>query len=100
LSFIYSLIDLTSHLWKDHKWPGIFPSPGGCDEFIKLYVYRTKVTAEKIESLRGKTTGNLEDGEVITLKVIPLDQLWNETPDCKSLTALALYRSLNPIQKK
>jgi len=87
------LIDLTQ-LAFNNKFPGVYPSPGGCDEFIRLYVYREEVTDEKLAEFNGKCTGNLEENEAITLKVIPLDQLWKETPDVKALSCLYLYHQL------
>jgi len=83
------LIDLTQLAFD--KFPGVYPSPGGCDEFIRLYVYREEVSDEKLAEFNGKCTGNLDENEVITLKVIPLDQLWKETPDVKALSCLYLY---------
>jgi len=87
------LIDLTQ-LAYDGKYPGIFPSPGGCDEFIRLFVYREEVTDEKLVEFNGKCTGNLDENEVITLKVIPLENLWKETSDVKALSCLHLYHQL------
>jgi hypothetical protein len=39
-------------------------------------------------------TGLIEEGEVITLKVLPLNSLWKETSDGKTLAALLLYNQL------
>jgi len=87
------LIDLTQLAFND-KFPGVYPSPGGCDEFIRLFVYREEVTDEQLAEFNGKCTGILEQNEAITLKVIPLDQLWKETPDVKALSCLYLYNQL------
>lgn len=38
--------------------------------------------------------GVLEDGEVITLDIVPLADLWRLTPDGKTLAALYLYEKL------
>ena len=36
----------------------------------------------------------LEDGEVITLDIVPLADLWRRSPDGKTLAALYLYEKL------
>ena len=38
--------------------------------------------------------GVLEDGEVITLDIVPLADLWRHSPDGKTLAALYLYEKL------
>lgn len=38
--------------------------------------------------------GVLDDGEVITLDIVPLADLWRLTPDGKTLAALYLYEKL------
>eukprot|EP01111_Echinosteliopsis_oligospora_P002626 TRINITY_DN1394_c0_g1_i1.p1 TRINITY_DN1394_c0_g1~~TRINITY_DN1394_c0_g1_i1.p1 ORF type:complete len:311 (-),score=84.97 TRINITY_DN1394_c0_g1_i1:22-825(-) len=78
--------------------PGMYPSAGGCDEFLKLYLYRKFVEPSYIHELEGKLSGLIEEGEVITLKVIPLNELWH-VPDSKALSALCLYRELT-LQNK
>jgi hypothetical protein len=41
--------------------------------------------------MQDKKTGALEEGEVITLKVVTLEELRNNTSDMKTMTALYLY---------
>lgn len=74
------------------QWAGAYPSPGGCDEFIRLFLHRTTMKKEAIDVLKGRLTGERERGEKITLKVVPLDDLWRSTPDMKALAALCLYQ--------
>eukprot|EP00741_Cyanophora_paradoxa_P015764 tig00020904_g15219.t1 len=87
------MIDLTK-LASKGAWSGIFPSPGGCDEFIRVFLYRETLPRAKITELEGRLTGCLDENESITLKIIPLDDLWRSTPDAKSLFALTLYEHL------
>lgn len=89
-----SLVDMTKAVYGD-KYPGIYPSPGGCDEFIKLFLYEKEVTREELDSYRDKATGLMEEGEYICLKVIPLESLLTETSDAKALCALSLYNYLS-----
>ena len=55
---------------------GIAPSPGGSDEFLSYLYTEHKVTEKEIERLRGKMTGLREEGEYITLRVEPMEDLW------------------------
>lgn len=93
---------------------GWYPSVGACDEFLRLLCYETEYSREQLEALQGKATGQdcggacdcfretpnnassgvLEEGEVITLEVVPLAELWRRTPDGKTIAALHLYEKL------
>lgn len=88
------LVDMTAAVYGS-KYPGIYPSPGGCDEYIKLFLYEKDVTKEELDSYMGKATGLMEEGEYICLKVIPLDSLVKETSDAKALCAYSLYNYLS-----
>ncbi|ONI06845.1 hypothetical protein PRUPE_5G084800 [Prunus persica] len=84
------MVDLTAFL--DQSTGGrIFPSPGGCDEEISLFLYRGQVNKEIIEQLQGKETGLREHGELIKVCVVPYEKLWCMTADAKVLAAIALY---------
>lgn len=84
------LFDLTS-LLKGTPEQAIFPSPGGCDEDMRLYVYKEKMSAEEFKKLQERQTGVREEGEVIRLHVVPYGELWRTTMDAKALSAIALY---------
>lgn len=75
--------------------PGIYPSPGGSDEFMPLFLARKTMARAEIEGLKGRLTGLRDQGEKITLKIVPLRDLWKEAGrDAKALAVLALYREL------
>lgn len=84
------LIDLTAFGYGANV-KGIYMSPGGCDEFIRLFACVKTVTKEKLEQLEGKLTGNLEEGETICLKIVPFDDLWKVCHEAKALSSLFLY---------
>jgi len=87
------LVDLTSLAYQGNH-VGMYPSAGGCDEVLRLYLYRTTVTREQLNGYQDKLTGVIEDNEVISLKVVPLEDLWVVAPDAKALSALYLYHKL------
>jgi len=77
------------------QFPGIYLSPGGCDEFMKFYLYVTELEQEAIDKLHGKLTGEFNEGEQITLKVVKFEQLADECcADAKTMIALFLYSQL------
>ncbi|XP_074330453.1 nudix hydrolase 14, chloroplastic [Apium graveolens] len=84
------MVDLTSFL-DSSTGCTVFPSPGGCDEGISLFLYRGNVSKETITQLQGKTTGLREHGELIKVHVVPYEKLWRSTADAKALMAIALY---------
>lgn len=97
------LIDMTSMALQSVKEPvdgevlqkAVYPSAGGSDEFIPLFLCQKRMPRKDIEELQGKLTGLRDDGEKITLKVVPLEDLWKEgLRDGKTLAAWALYKGL------
>jgi len=88
------LIDLTEKAFKGTKYQHVFPSAGGCDEKLRLFLFTTKMSKAKIQELEGKCTGVLEEGENIKLKIISLHELWRAAPDVKALSALCIYENL------
>jgi len=73
----------------------VYPSAGGSDEFIPLFLCQKRMPRKDIEELQGKLTGLRDHGEKITLKVVPLEHLWKEgLRDGKTLAAWALYKGL------
>ncbi|KAF2086441.1 NUDIX family hydrolase [Saccharata proteae CBS 121410] len=76
-----------------HK--AMYPSAGGCDEFIPLFLHERRVKRKTLDEWTGKLTGLRDHGEKITLKLVPLEDLYSEGGrDAKALGAWALYRAL------
>ncbi|XP_078161928.1 nudix hydrolase homolog 14 [Carex rostrata] len=84
------MINLTSFL-DPTTGQGVFPSPGGCDEDLRFFLYKGKVDEETLKMLQGKETGLRDHGELIKVHVVPYDKLWHTTSDAKVLCAIALY---------
>ncbi|KAJ5319153.1 hypothetical protein MYU51_013745 [Penicillium brevicompactum] len=73
----------------------VYPSAGGSDEFIPLFLCQKVMPRKEIEDLQGKLTGLRDEGEKITLKLVPLADLWKEgVRDGKTLAAWGLYQGL------
>ena len=90
------LISLTTLAFGENrgKWRGVFPSAGGCDEWIHLFVHRKRVRKEFIDKLQGRLTGLVNEGEMIKLHLIPTADIWRLSPDCKAHSAMYLYNEL------
>ena len=74
---------------------GMYSTPGGCDEFIPLFLYQKRILRSELQEFQGKLTGLRDEGEKITLKVVRLADLWKEgARDGKTSAALALYHGL------
>ncbi|KAG7557507.1 NUDIX hydrolase domain [Arabidopsis suecica] len=84
------MVDLTAFLDPSTGY-WIFPSPGGCDEEMSVFLYRGQVEKETIRQLQGKETGLREHGEFIKVRLIPYRELWRKTADAKVLMSIGLY---------
>jgi ADP-sugar diphosphatase len=79
---------------------GMYPSPGGSDEYIPLFLWEKLMSRMNIEDLKDKLTGERWQDEMITLKLVKYEELWKEgardakTLDAKTLAAWALYEGL------
>jgi 8-oxo-dGTP pyrophosphatase MutT (NUDIX family) len=73
----------------------MFPSSGGCDECIPLFLHEKKVPRSTLKEWTGRLTGLRDEGEKITLKLVRVEDLWFEgARDAKALGALALWEGL------
>jgi ADP-sugar diphosphatase len=101
------LIDMT-RLANEQAGPGnyqenlqdaVYPSPGGSDEFIPIFLSRKRMSRTEIEGLKGKLTGLRDRGEKIALRICRLDDPWKMCArDGKTLAAVALYEGLRRTQ--
>ena len=73
----------------------VYPSPGGSDEFIPIFLWQKRLPLEKIRKFEGRLTGLREGGEKITLRIVRLEELWRiGARDAKTLAGWALYEGL------
>lgn len=73
----------------------MFPSAGGCDEYISLFLHEKRVPRDTLKEWSGRLTGLRDEGEKITLKLVRAEDLWREgARDAKALGAWALWEGL------
>jgi len=70
---------------------GVYLSPGASDETLRFFSFTRDVTEEEMASMNGRCTGLISEGEQITLKIVPLDDLLT-VADAKTIVAYALYQ--------
>ncbi|EGF80123.1 hypothetical protein BATDEDRAFT_19558 [Batrachochytrium dendrobatidis JAM81] len=91
----YKLLDddaCASDCSVDRVEDGLYPSAGGCDEQIRLFLCEKQMPMEQIQALQGREAGLRSEGERIQVRLVPLQDLWRSTRDMKALAALALYQ--------
>jgi ADP-sugar diphosphatase len=83
------LIELSALAGLPH---GFFLSPGACEESMRLFYFEKEVSQAELADINGRCTGELEEGEQITVKVLPLDDLATATADAKTILAYGIYK--------
>ena len=80
---------------EEHLQQGVYPSPGGCDEFVPIFLWQKRIPREQMREWQGKLTGLRDHGEKITLMLCPLERVWRlGGRDAKVLAGWALYTGL------
>ena len=77
------LVDLTQFTQKGGG--GIPLSQGGCDEYMRFFYLEKSVSKSQLDSMRNRLTGLRQEGEVITLRVVPYEDVWRISADSKAI---------------
>ncbi|KAJ2785132.1 hypothetical protein H4R18_000720 [Coemansia javaensis] len=70
---------------------GLYPSPGACDEAVRLFACEKRLAEPDLDALRGRLAGLRAEGELITLRLTRLCDLWRETRDMQAVAALYMW---------
>ena len=80
---------------EEHLQQGVYPSPGGCDESVPIFLWQKRIPRVQMKEWQGKLTGLRDHGEKITLVLCPLEKVWRHAGrDAKVLAGWALYTGL------
>lgn len=97
----HELVDLTQLAFQstmeeeDDDDLGIAPSPGGCDERVRyLYLEKSIANDRELQDLKGRLQGLRDHGELITLRVVPMKDVWKISQDAKAMISLFLLEKL------
>lgn len=99
------LIDMTQLAVQGHKAQeslanAMYPSPGGCDEYIIIFLWEKEMDRLQIENLKGKLTGIRTEREKITVRLLDYERLLEVgARDAKTLAAWSLYEYLKRIRE-
>ena len=95
------LLDMTEAVLsklEDHAeklQQAFYPSAGGSDEFVPIFLWQKRVPREQLKDWQGKLTGKRDEGEKITLMLARLEDVWKTGGrDGKVLAGWALYEGL------
>ncbi|KAE9381829.1 NUDIX family hydrolase [Stipitochalara longipes BDJ] len=74
---------------------GMYPSPGGSDESIRIFLWEKVMDRQEIVGLTGRLSGKRASSEMITVRILPYEKLWEVgARDAKTLAAWSLYEAL------
>ncbi|KAI9774262.1 MAG: hypothetical protein M1840_004156 [Geoglossum simile] len=96
----HELIDMTKLAVQGYKAQenlesAMYPSPGGCDEYIAIFLWEREMDRQEIENLKGKLTGERTQHEKITVRLLNYERLLEVGGrDAKTLAAWSLYEYL------
>ncbi|CAI6339231.1 unnamed protein product [Periconia digitata] len=94
------LIDMTElalrgHSTEERLEDAMYPSPGGCDEYISIYLWERDMDRMQIDGLRGRLGGERGEQEKIRVRLLNYEKLLHVgTRDGKTLAAWGLYEYL------
>ena len=80
------LINLTQRAYENssiHNASGLCPSLGNCSEFIKIMYVRKDMTRVRLKKMRKRLSQMREEGAPMTLRVVPLEDVWKVSADMK-----------------
>jgi len=97
------LIDMTKLAVQGHRvsediQSAMYPSPGGCDEFISIFLWEKELDRLDIENLKDRLMGDRAAMERITVRLLEYEKLVAVgARDGKTLAAWSLYEYLKKI---
>ncbi|KAI9502409.1 NUDIX hydrolase domain-like protein [Coemansia spiralis] len=80
----HELVELTTNT-------ALYPSPGACDEQLRLFVCEKHIGDEELGGIKDRLGGLRDEGELITVRLVPLADL-SHVSDMKVLSALYLWQ--------
>lgn len=91
---LQTLLGITADMIKPLGKSAYNSSPGFTNENVYLFYLDAEITKDQFQALQDRNTGLVEEGESITVKIIPYDDLTAYCNDVKTLSALYLYEHL------
>ncbi len=80
------LINLTQRAYESScvfNSTGLCPSLSNCSEFIKILYSRKEITKSELKVMRKRLSQIREEGAAMSLRVVPLEDMWKVSADMK-----------------
>ncbi len=81
-----NMINLTQRAYEKnsvHNASGLCPSLGTCSEYIRIMYMRKEITKNQLNAIRRRLSKTREEGAAMSLRVIPLADMWKVSADMK-----------------
>lgn len=75
-----------------HNDMGMCPSPGQSGEHVKIMYLKKEISRDHLLMMRAKFSKQREEGALVSLRVIPLHEMWKVSIDMKVMCALFLLQ--------
>jgi len=73
----------------------MYPSCGGTDEYIKIFLWEKELERKELEELKTKLANKKTQASIVTVRIVDYEQLWRiAARDGKSLASWSLYEAL------
>lgn len=98
---MYDLTNLTKEVYGDHSIKnelGMCPSPGQSGEQVRIMHLRKEISKDHLLLMRSKFSEKREEGAIVSLRVVPLTEMWKVSADMKVMCALFLWEKANSAQ--
>ena len=74
---------------------GMCPSPSVSGEHVKIMHLRKEISKDHLLMMRSKFSQQREEGALISLRVVPIQEMWKVSADMKIMCALFLLNKAN-----
>ena len=74
---------------------GMCPSPGHSGEHVKIMHLKKEISKDHLLLMRKKFSEQREQGAFVSLRVVPLHEMWKVSADMKIMCALFLLEKIN-----
>eukprot|EP00551_Chaetoceros_affinis_P017480 CAMPEP_0203687632 /NCGR_PEP_ID=MMETSP0091-20130426/621_1 /ASSEMBLY_ACC=CAM_ASM_001089 /TAXON_ID=426623 /ORGANISM="Chaetoceros affinis, Strain CCMP159" /LENGTH=248 /DNA_ID=CAMNT_0050557025 /DNA_START=78 /DNA_END=824 /DNA_ORIENTATION=- len=90
---VSDLINLSQSAYENnsiYNASGLCPSLGNSSEFVKILYARKNIKKTQMKIIRKRLSQMREEGAVMSLRVVPLEDVWKVSADMKVVCALFL----------
>lgn len=79
---------------------GLCPSSGSCSEFVQIMSLTKNITREELHSMKSQLSESRDQGQAITIRVVPFTDMWKISTDMKVICATFLMEKIEGSEKR